>query len=440
TTVILKWEIIKTDCEIFGSPNSGEELACLTTTPNSNSVESAREGYGNLSAQTHSLQPIVQLPSKRSFSDVSNGKDEVQLKTIPIAALNPDQNCWAIKARVKGGLGCCCNDTPGDGKWVFFYLIDPDGGEIRVNCFNTVADLFFEVIEVGKVCLVSKGSLRPARRSTDHLNGDDIQLAVQNNSVVNVIGVVTSVNPSCLLKRFDTETEGRTLNLTDDSGGSIKLILWGNFCNQEGEKLKEIIDGGVFPVLAVKAVKVNEFNGKSLETVCCSTQLFIDPNFPQAHGLKEWFQRVGFNATSMSICEDIMAARRRNEVQRTISQINGSLGRSDMPEWVIVKATLNFVRTDTFWYEACPLMIDGRKCKKRLSISESSNWHCDRCNQEMEECDYRFLLQVQMQDHTDVVSATAFQEAGEDILGFPAKEFYELDDNKFTEIVRSRLF
>ncbi|KAJ8566036.1 hypothetical protein K7X08_030513 [Anisodus acutangulus] len=86
-----------------------------------------------------------------------------------------------------------------------------------------------------------------------------------------------------------------------------------------------------------------------------------------------------------------------------------------------------------------------RQCNKKVTRSGNSRWQCDRCNQEFEECDYRYLLQAQIQDHTGLTWMTSFQESGEEILGCPAKELYmmkyeEADDTRFSEIIRNCLF
>ncbi|CAI9779877.1 unnamed protein product [Fraxinus pennsylvanica] len=87
----------------------------------------------------------------------------------------------------------------------------------------------------------------------------------------------------------------------------------------------------------------------------------------------------------------------KNEIhKKTVVQIKGEgLGRSDKPDW----------------------------CNKKVK-SGNSRWLCDRCYQEFEECSYRYLLQVQIQDHTGLTWVTAFQESEEEILGCSAKELY----------------
>ncbi|KAG4953814.1 hypothetical protein JHK87_039408 [Glycine soja] len=53
-----------------------------------------------------------------------------------------------------------------------FDVADFDGGEIRATCFNAVADQFYNVIEAGKVYLISKGSIKPAQKNFNHLHND----------------------------------------------------------------------------------------------------------------------------------------------------------------------------------------------------------------------------------------------------------------------------
>jgi len=112
---------------------------------------------------------------------------------------------------------------------------------------------------------------------------------------------------------------------------------------------------------------------------------------------------------------------------------------------VTVKGTISFIKTDNFCYTACPLMIGDRQCSKKVTKVGNGKWCCDRCDKEFEECDYRYLLQAQVQDHTGVTWVTAFQESGEEILCCSAKELYKIkneenDDTRFAEIIRRSLF
>ncbi|OVA11806.1 OB-fold nucleic acid binding domain [Macleaya cordata] len=486
--VVLNMETIIPDCEIIGNPSLLKDSDLTSQKASSdNKFEHPAMISNNVSApldsrsKMQSFRPTVQPPYQPPPNFKNHGaivKNEAPARIIPIAALNPYQGRWAIKARVtaKGDLRRY-NNARGDGKVFSFDLLDSDGGEIRVTCFNAVVDRFYDSVEVGKVYMVSKGSLKPARKNFNHLKNEwEIFLEatstiercededssipqqqfsftpiseienVANNSILDVIGIVTSVNPSVpILRKNGMETQRRTLVIKDGSSRTVEITLWGEFCNKEGRELQEMVDSGVSPVLAVKAGKVNDFSGKSIGTIS-SSQLFINPDFPEASSLRDWFDGGGKNTASLSISRDIIQGCQKNEIRKTVSQIKDEgLGRSDKPDWVTVKATVTFIKTDTFCYTACPLMIGDRQCSKKVVSSSNNRWQCERCNQEFEECDYRYLLQAQVQDHTGLTWVTAFQETGEEILGCSAKELYQLkyeqqDDIRFGELVRRSLF
>lgn len=403
-------------------------------------------------------------------------KNEAHATIIPTRALNPYQGRWAIKARVtaKGELRRY-NNARGDGKVFSFDLLDSEGGEIRVTCFNAVVDKFYDLVEVGKVYMVSRGSLKPAQKNFNHLNNEyeitldsastvelcpdeddsipqqqfsfkpisDVE-STESNSILDVIGIVTSISPSVsIMRKNGMETQKRSLSLKDHSGRSVEFTLWGEFCNKEGRELQNMVDSGNFPVLAVKAGKVSDFSGKSLGTISAS-QLFINPDFPEAHRLRGWFDSGGRNAVFQSISKD-MPMGQKNEIRKTVSQIKEEGLGMEKADWITVKASVSFIKTDSFCYTACPLMNGERKCSKKVVKSEGEPWHCERCNKDFDDCDYRYLLNAQVQDHTGLTWVTGFQEAGVDIMGCSAQELYSLkneeqDESRFEEIIKSRLF
>lgn len=403
-------------------------------------------------------------------------RNEAPSKIIPIAALSPFMGKWTIKARVtsKGELRHY-NNPRGDGKVFAFDLLDSDGGEIKVTCFNAVADQFYNQIEAGKVYLISKASLKPAQKTFNHLRNEyEIFLEItstvepfhedntipqqqfhfcpisdlenmETNSVVDVIGVVCYISPSSsLMRKNGTETHKRVLQLKDISGRSIELTLWGNFCNAEGLELQNICDSGASPILAVKSARVSDFSGKTIGTISTS-MLFINPDFPEARRLKDWFEKEGKNTQSISISKG-MTSTGRMDVRKTITQIKDEkLGTSDKPDWITVSATISFIKVDNFCYTACPIMIGDRQCNKKVTNNGDGKWRCERCDQSVDECDYRYILQFQIQDHTGLTWVTSFQETGEEIMGISAKNLYymkyeEQEEEKFSEIVHNVLF
>ncbi|KAK6947315.1 Replication factor A, C-terminal [Dillenia turbinata] len=430
-----------------------------------------------LNSYSRSAQPAFQHPPSMYVNRGPVAKNEAPPMIIPIAALTPYQGRWTIKARVtKKGELRHYNNPRGDGKVFSFDLLDSEGGEIRVTCFNAVVDQFFNQIEEGRVYLISRGTLKPAQKNFNHLRNvheiflestsmvqpcfeedntipkqqfhfcsiSDVE-SMDANSVVDMIGVVSSISPSAsIMRKNGTETQKRTLQLKDMSGRSVELTLWGSFCNAEGQALQSMCDSGNFPVLAVKSGRISDFNGKAVGTIS-SSQLVINPDFPEALRLKDWFDRGGRNALCTSISRETSSVG-RVDVRKTVSQIKDEkLGTSEKPDWIMVGATVSYIKVDNFCYTACPVMIGDRQCNKKVINNGDGKWQCDRCNQSVDDCDYRYILQFQIQDHTGNTWVTAFQECGADIMGISAKDLYHLkyeeqDDEKFANVIHRVLF
>ena len=422
-------------------------------------------------------QPMYGQPSHVYTNRGPIGRNEAASGIIPIAALNPCRNTWTIKVRVtaKGELRHY-NNAQGEGKVFSFDLLDSDSREIRATCFNAVADQFYHLIECGKVYLISRGSIKPAQKNFNHLRNDqeltlDMTTVIQpcidddnsipkqsfnfrsiseiesmeNNSIVDVIGVVSAISQTAsIMRKNGIETQKRALQLKDTSNRSVELTLWGNFCNTEGQRLQSIRDSGAFPVLVVKAARVNEFNGKAVGTISTS-QLFIEPDISEVYALKQWFEREGKNIASVSISRESSSVG-KTDIRKTVSQIKDEkLGTSEKPDYITVCASVSFIKVDNFCYTACPIMIGDRQCNKKVTNNGDGKWRCERCDQSIDSCNYRYILQFQIQDHTGLTWVSAFQECGEVIMGMPAKDLYfmKYEDHafeKFTEIINKVLF
>lgn len=238
--------------------------------------------------------------------------------THPISSLSPYQNKWVIKARVvvKSPIRTWSN-AKGDGKLFSMDVMD-ESGEIRITAFRDQCDKFYDLIQVDQVYFISKCQLKPANKKFSSLNNDYemsmtnetvIQLCTDDNdsipdirydfipisriavmedkSTVDVIGICKDVGELQVFtaRTNNREMKKRDLTLVDTSNASITLTIWGD------EAVN--FDGHLQPVILLKGARINEFNGGKSLSSGNSTSMKINPDIPEGHKLRGWYDNGG---------------------------------------------------------------------------------------------------------------------------------------------------
>lgn len=133
-------------------------------------------------------------------------------------------------------------------------------------------------------------------------------------------------------------------------------------------------------------------------------------------------------------------------IWKTLSQIKDEkLGTFGNTDYITVNATIWYIKRDNFCYTTCPIILGDRKCSKRVVNNGDGRWICKKCDQIVDECDYRYDLQLHIHDHTGLTWVNAYGETGEEIMGISAKDLYLLkhedeDEDAFMEVVHGVLF
>ncbi|KAL3155866.1 hypothetical protein ABBQ32_012870 [Trebouxia sp. C0010 RCD-2024] len=389
-------------------------------------------------------------------------RNEAPAKIVPINSLNAYQNRWTIKARVSvKGTVRTYHNARGEGKVFSFDLVDSAGGEIKVTAFTDACDKFYDLIQKGRVYMVSKASLKPKRAAFNNTR-HDFEIQLENASVVqlcedepqdaipravyhfkriddiesvpagtmlDVLGVLHSIGDfTTITLKNGTEQSKRSIVLRDNSNRSIELTMWAEFASEPGDQLAQIVEQGGHPVVAVKSARVGDFNGKTLGTI--STSLVdVDPDVPEAGILRNWFDREGgAQQVAQPLSDGRASGSGRNERRCTLAQITDEgMGTNGQPAFVQVSAWVNFIRGENLFYPACTGQYNGKQCNKKLS-DQGNAWWCERC-QAAGTPEWRYMLSLQVSDHTGQEWLTAFQEAGEEIMGMSASDLKALEDD-----------
>jgi replication factor A1 len=194
----------------------------------------------------------------------------------------------------------------------------------------------------------------------------------------------------------------------------VQLTIWSRQALDFSAPLESII--------AVKGVKVSDFNGRSLSLFSASMML-IDPDMEQAHTLSGWYKNVGRNESFS------------NQGQVAMQVKDEGLGMRDTPDYFSAVATVVFIRQDNISYPAC--RTDG--CRKKVVEDGSGHWRCERCDKTWDTPCHRYpihppvrqgayiryIMTVSVNDHTAQLWLNLFDEVGKKVLGLDADALVE---------------
>ncbi|KAK5114489.1 hypothetical protein LTR62_002424 [Meristemomyces frigidus] len=406
--------------------------------------------YGNKPAQQQQQQEQRSLPARTNGAAGGGGSHH---NISPIEALSPYAHRWTIKARCthKGDIKTWHNKN-GEGKLFSANFLD-DSGEIRATGFNDAVDNFYELLQEGSVYYVSSPcKVQLAKKQFSNLNNDyeltferdtqvekaedmdgvpqvrynftslsDLQ-SVEKDNTIDCIGVLSEVGEVSEIvgKTSAKPYSKRELTLVDNTGYNIRLTVWG--------KTAENFEAQPESVIAFKGVKVSDFGGRSLSLLSSGT-MNVDPDIDEAHMLKGWYVGGGRNdqfqshANTMSTVTAAGGADRN--ATKSIAQVRDeNLGMGDETDWFSVKATVIYIKQDNVSYPAC--LSEG--CNKKVVEIDPGVWRCEKCEKNFDKPEYRYIMSVNVSDHTGQIWLQCFNDVGVQIMGMPADNLMQMRD------------
>jgi replication factor A1 len=220
-------------------------------------------------------------------------------------------NDWAIKAKItkKGTVKKFQNKVKQcEGQLLPLEIVDEEGVQMTATLFGAAVDKYSPMLEEGKCYKFANGTVKAANKrytsiQNDYtINLDDLSAielvaddgkikykkfnftsiekisTVDNGTIVDVLGIILKVNDMSSITRKDgTSANKRVMTIYDESKQCIDLTLWGTHAEAKFSP-KQII--------AIKSVKVAEYNGKILNTAA-DTSFVVDPEDERVPELKQ---------------------------------------------------------------------------------------------------------------------------------------------------------
>lgn len=244
---------------------------------------------------------------------------------------------------------------------------------------------------------------------------------MEKDTTIDVIGVLRDVGETSQIvsKTTNKPYDKRELTMVDTTGFSVRLTVWG----------ATAVNFGVTPesVVAFKGVKVSDFGGRSLSLLSSGT-MTVDPDIEEAHKLKGWYDAQGRDESfnSYATMSSATNASTKSTPFKTVAQIREEqLGMSENVDYFSLKATIVYIKQDNVSYPAC--LSEG--CNKKVTELDPGQWRCEKCDKTHPKPEYRYIMLLNVSDHTGQLWLSCFDEGGRLIMGMSADQLTEVRQN-----------
>ncbi|CAI6335171.1 unnamed protein product [Periconia digitata] len=393
-------------------------------------------------------QQQQQQPQQRSLPVIQNNPGvPTHSHLYPIESISMFIQKWTIRARCtyKSDMKTWHN-ARGEGKLFSVNLLD-ESDEIRATAFNDVAEKLYPLFEVGSLyyvtapCRVQMAKKQFSglsheyelqfdqstlvEKASDQENKPQIRYnftkiggldSVEKDATIDTIGVLKEVGEvNTITTKANKDFQKRELVLADDSQTSVRLTIWG--------QTAQSFDVPVDSILAFKGVRVSDFGGRSLSLLSSGTMM-VDPDIDEAHKLRGWFnaldQSVTF-ATHQNLSGGAGGSS-KNETKLIADIIAGEQYLLDAPVYINLQASIVYVKSVSFAYPACA----SEGCNKKVLEENPNEWRCEKCQMTHPEPKYRYILSINVADHTGSMYLSCFDDTAQLIVGTDANSIQRL--------------
>ena len=362
----------------------------------------------------------------------------------------------------RGGVS---NGSGGQGKLFYFIVLDKEGNEMQVTCFNKACDKFFNIIEEDQLYEIKGGYVKLNDKKFTRIKSDykivldensKITKKVDNGSIkkhsmsivkikdiqnmnlysiIDLCVVVLDVGEKLIKNTRNGSQPLKKVVVGDVSKYKIEISLWRSHSDTP-VKFGDI--------LLINNIKIGEFKGKNLSTfdeTCIKinppeTNIYVKEleQFISKNDLKGEFKEL--ENTNELNGENNKDNEKENQITVHIRDILESLDDIDDAKMLskITATVTQILHNEKNFYGGCA----DRNCKRKLKFEGSDDFICPNCGKITKTPTYYYTLSLRVKDASCEYWIDIFGKTAESIMKCTAEEYKNYlmskDDKKIKEI------
>ena len=477
--IVKKYELISKGGEVIGDPELIKDEGDIARAKDKvNQIKSECE-------DDNFMHDLDEAPSRTKRSDDKISKinkimnfmadDDLDINTpvknprnkfyTPLKQLTTFSKDFRIYVRVikKSDLKTFNSSPNKNGGTLFsFVILDEEGNEMQVTCFNKAVQKFYNVIHENKVFEISGGYVKINDKKFSSVKSD-YKIVIDENSkvmeiqddgsiqhqkfmftkiadlvnaplysVVDCIGYVLEVGEKIIKNTKNGEQPMKKVIIADTSDCKIEFTLWRVFAHKEVN---------VGEVIALKNVKIGEFNGRNISTFE-ESGVITNPMIREATEVRYYIENHKKLDTLKNLSVPAVSQKESNEnnflptvfyMKDVLDLLDDVIADDKLPMSRIKATVTQMMHNDKNFYGGC----EDQRCKKKLQ-QETYNWVCLSCNKSYPKPTYYYTLSIRVKDCSSEHWIDIFGSVAEKLMKITAEEYKELlndrDENKLRQI------
>lgn len=359
-----------------------------------------------------------------------------------------------VRVTKKSEIKNFSQNTPGKsaGKLFYFIVLDRDGSEMQVTCFNKAADKFYDEVKENEVYEIKGGYVKINDKKFTTVKSDYKIVLDENSSIIrkNDSGIIKTHNLSFIkinqiqsiplysiidlcavvLEVTDKVTKHtrngdqfmKKIVIGDSSKYKIELSLWRVHAN---------LDVRVGDLILLKHVKVGDFNGRNISTFD-ETSIVLNPsNIKEINELslfvssyKEQYLELDRSGKDGALMGGGISMDGDKYNISYIKDILDTLDETeDVSNFSWIKATVTqIIHNEKNYYMGC----GDKNCKRKLILNDAGKYTCPSCNKIYDRPTYYYTLSVRVKDCSFEFWIDIFGKNAESLMKMTAEEYKDI--------------